>query len=246
MADLDTRPGPREYLCSLRQHVREPITSALEHVQRERREVTRECEAFEAFADRVAEFSTTAAKSQPAPVTTDFSSRQTTEADSLREAYRETVMAVSHYERVYDEPLVANVRAELGAEIATLFESTGDTALIPAQQQAVVSAAKQAATDREEFCDALETEEAALESLLADLTAVLDELNSTVVPAWYRQTFREKLTAIITTRQSQLAERSFSYLNGHNLCESLYSDQPQTYPVLMAVARLHDCVEIRE
>lgn len=246
MADLDTRPGPRDYLCSLRQHVREPVSNAIEHVEREHREVTREREAFEAFADRVADFSTAPAGNQPTPSTMAFSPRPATKTEALRQAYRETVMAVSHYERVYDEPLAENVRAELQAEIAALFEPTADTALIPAQQDAVVSAARQAAADREEFCEALETEKSALQSLQADLTAVLDELDSTIVPAWYRQKFTDKLTAIITTRQSQLAERSFSYLDGHNLCESLYRNEPQTYPVLMAVARLHDCVTIRE
>jgi len=74
---------------------------------------------------------------------------------------------------------------------------------------------------------------------------VLDELDSTIVPAWYRQQFHDNLLAIIETRQAQLEERSIPQLDGHDLCESLYHDEPQTYPVLMAIARLRDCVTIR-
>lgn len=245
MADLDTHPGPRDYLCSLRQHVREPISNALETAQREHREVARERDALEAFADRVSDLSTTPSRSSPPATVTLRSSHQSADIEALRQAYRETVMAVSHYEEVYDESLVVNVRAELGPEIATLFEPNTELSLLPVHQQTVVSAARQGATDRDELCDTLEAEISSLRSLRTDLTAVLEKLDSTIVPGWYRERFKNNLMTIITTRQSQLEERSLSHLDGHNLCESLYQHEPQTYPVLMAVARLRDCITIR-
>ncbi|WP_254280775.1 DUF7260 family protein [Haloarcula marina] len=245
MADLDTRPGPREYLSSFRQHVRKPISNALERVQRERREEVRERDAFEAFADRVADLPTTSSTSQSVFAVTALPDRSTTDTEALRQAYRDTVMSVPHYETVYDESLTENVRAELGPEIAALFTSTTGPSLLLEHQRAVLSAAEQARTDREEFQDTLDAESESLRSLREDLTAVLDELDSTIVPAWYRQQFHDNLLAIIETRQSQLEERSIPQLDGHDLCESLYQDEPQTYPVLMAVARLHDCVTIR-
>lgn len=245
MADIETRPPPREYLSSLRQHVQEPVSNALERSRRERREIERERDAFEAFAERVADLSTASASKASIPSMTVRSSSSVADADALRRLYAETVMAVPHYEAVYDEPIRTNVRAELGPEVAALFEQPGTTArLVPAQQRAVVSAARQAATDREEFCDTLEAEVASLRSLREDLTGILDELDSTIVPAWYYQQFRDDLSSIITTRQAQLTERSVGYLDGHNLCESLYCDLEHTYPVLKAVARLLDCVTV--
>jgi hypothetical protein len=245
MADLDTRPGPRDYLCSLRQHVREPISNAVERAKREHREVTREREAFETFAERVADHPTEPTDDGPVPAVTVLSTRSAPESESLRHAYSETVMAVAHYETVYDEPLTAHVRAELGPEIATLFQSSADGALIPEQRRTVVAAARQAATDREEFCGTLDVELESLRSSCTEITAILDELDSTTIPAWYHQQFTNELTSIIRNRQAHLAERSLSYLDGHNLCESLYHEEPQTYPVLMAVARLRDCVTVR-
>lgn len=114
MADLDTRPGPRQYLCSLRQHVREPISNAVERAQREHREVARERDAFESFADRVEGLSTAPADVQPFSSVTALPDRSATETTALRRAYQETVMAVPHYETVYDESLTENVRAEFG------------------------------------------------------------------------------------------------------------------------------------
>lgn len=245
MADLDTRPGPRDYLFSLRQHVRKPISNALETAQQEHREVTRERDALDAFADRVSDFSTISSASISPSTVSLHSSQQSTDIEGLRQAYRETVMAVPHYDEVYDESLVSNVRAELGPEIATLFESNTEVSLISVQQQTVITAARQRAADRDKLCETLDAEISSLRSLRADLTAVLEELDSTIVPGWYRERFKDKLMAIITTRQSQLEERSLSHLDGHNLCESLYQNEPQTYPVLMAVARLRDCVTLQ-
>jgi hypothetical protein len=245
MANLDSPPGPREYLSSLRQHVREPIVSAIERAQRERREVEAEREAFETFVDRVADLPTVSAVStEPAPPAMLPRPRTGADSETLRRVYRETVMDVPHYEAVYDEPVTMNVRAELGPEVASLFESTAAT-LSPTQQGAVLSAAREAATAREEFCDTLEAEVTSLRTGRDDLGAILDQLDSTTVPAWYSQQFRDELLSIITTRQTQLTERPLSSLDRHNLCEWLYGDGKETYPVLVAVARLLDCVTVR-
>lgn len=246
MADLDTRPGPREHLHALRKYVRKPVSGALERAERECREIDDEREAFEALAERVADLRTASTPARPVPSVSAPVPRSGADGEDLREAYRETVMAVPHYEAVYDEPLVTNARAEFGPDIGSLFASETTSRLLPAQQQTIVSAARQAAADRAEVCETLEDEITSLRSLRGEITAVLDELDSTVVPSWYYPQFQESLLSIITTRQSQLDERTLSHLDGHNLCESLYEDQPQTYPVLMAVARLVDCVAVKE
>jgi hypothetical protein len=116
---------------------------------------------------------------------------------------------------------------------------------VSVQQETVAAAARQVAADRDELCETLDAEITSLQSLRADLMEVLKKLDSTIVPGWYREEFKTKLMGIITTRQSQLEARSLSHLDGHNLCESLYQQDPQAYPVLMAVARLRDCVTIR-
>lgn len=245
MADAESSPEPRQYLCSLRQHVREPLDTAIERVEQERSEVALECTAFEKFADRVATLSPASPTESSLSSVTVLSDPPTTETATLRQDYRDTVMAVPHYGDVYGESLMENVVAELGPDIATLFQPERGSSLVPSQQRAIVSAANRAAADCTEFCETLDNELSTLRSMCDDITVVLDELNSSVVPAWYQQQFENRLTEISSTRQSQLEHRVVSYLDGHNLCESLYHDDPHTYPVLTAVARLLDSVTIR-
>lgn len=98
----------------------------MDHVVDERAEVAAERDAFAAFAERVEACptpspSSVASGSVPRAVTTR-SDDAPDHAARLRRAYRETVMAVDHYDVVYDEPLVVNAAAELGPDAATVLD----------------------------------------------------------------------------------------------------------------------------
>lgn len=246
MAELKFPHGPRQHLTALRDHVCEPVCTAIELAEREQHEVALERDAFERFADRARAIpvdSTLESGLTAIPVTDDSGSNS---ISALRRAYSKTVTDLDHYEEEYDESITENATAEFGPEIATLFDPASHTAFTERHRRCLVSAALQSAADREEFCETLGAELESLQSVRERLLAVLNELDSSVVPGWYRQQFQERLLEIITARQSAIEDRSPTHLDGHNLCQYLYGTEPQTYPALRAVARLLDSVTVRE
>jgi len=247
MTEATTFEGPHQYLSALRQHVLGPLRDAIEIAEQEYREVENEQTAFEEFAARVSAVPTVSAPTQTLPIESTSGESPLQRAAELRAAYRETVMAVPHYTDVYDETIGESLVAEFGPELAELFEPANGISFTAYHKDALVTAAEQSATERGEFHDTLSTERASLGSLCQDLEALLNEFDTNIVPAWYRQRFIERLDDVLQTRQSVLDKRtSVAYLDGHNLCEYLYSEGPWTYPVLTAVARLLDSVVFQE
>jgi hypothetical protein len=246
MSETDTRPGSLQHLCSLREHVLGPLSNAAEITERERRAVAKERDAFGAFADRVRDIAPESPDEPSIAVVRRLEDSQSSAQCSLRRAYRETVMDMPHYDQEYGEPIVENVAAELSPELATFFDSTTRSTLSASAKERIVAGAEEAAESREEFRGTLDSELDSLRSSRRDLQALLDELDSSVVPGWYYQQFHEQLLAIIHARQSKLEDRTAGYFDGHNLCTYLYSAEPRTYPVLTAVARLLDSVSVRK
>ena len=110
----------------LREHVLNPLTDAQAVVQREATEINTEREAFDQLAQRVTTVETVPdLRPEPQAHTLRVES-QLQAADQLREAYRETVMNVPHYEDVCGESLETNVAAELPPEVAVLFQEPAD------------------------------------------------------------------------------------------------------------------------
>lgn len=247
MAELDTQSRPRQYLCTLRQHVLEPISAAEAIAEQERNEVALERDAFEQFAERVTDISPVSPQTPSLLAGTVLTEPSTDGTEVLRRAYTETVMDVSHYDEVYGEPAVENTVAEFGPEIASLFQPTSGLSFTEPHKRVLITATEQRATERDEFCDALDSELESLRSMRRDLTTVLDELDTSVIPSWYHEQFEDRVTDILHARQSKLRTRSpMSYLDGHNLCTYLYCDDDWTYPVLTAVARLLDSITVRD
>ena len=247
MAELDPRTGARQHLSVLRGHVLEPLSTAETVGERERVEVARERDAFQQFADRVADISPTSPQPPALRAGTVNTSVSTSKTEELREAYEETVMAVSHYDEVYGESVEENAVAEFGPDLASLLVPRNDVSFTEPQKQALVGVAEQRAADRDEFCSTLDSELNSLDSMRDDLTAVLDTLDSSIVPAWYREQFEKELTQVLSARQSTLGSRSsVSYTDGHSLCDYLYDEESWTYPGLTAVARLLDSVTVRD
>lgn len=246
MAELDATSSSY-YLSLLRRHVLEPVSTAEEHVERERGEIALERDAFRQFADRVADAAPTSRPAPTLPTGTVMTDAVSDETAALRRAYERTIASVPHYDEVYDESIVENASAELGPELASLLRPGTGPAFTSPHKRALVDAVERRATDREEFCEVLDSEIESLAERRRELTAVLDELDTSVVPSWYCDRFEDRIVRILRSRQTTLgAQSTVSYLDGHNLCTYLYHREPWTYPVLTSVARLLDSVTLRE
>jgi len=161
----------------------------------------------------------------------------------VRAAYRETVMSVPHYGEVYGEPLATNVAAEFGRDLAAGVRADGPMPLTQPCKNALRAAAAQAARERRTFLDVLDREAESVTSASAELTEILDNLDTTAVPEWHREAFADRLDRIAHDRQELIrAPRPLPSDDGHSLCDYLYRDEPWTYPVLTAVTRLREAV----
>lgn len=246
MSQITVQNDSRQYLHTFRQHVLDPLSTAEARTEEEREEVDAERDAYEQFAARVAEIPTDSSKPAAPVVKNVLRERSPRHSEALREAYRETVMAVPHYDGVYDETLEEHVLTEFGPELTELFQPLAGISFTEHHRDTLVAAAEQRARDRAEFCDALDSEAESLGSLRRDLETLLDEFDTSIVPAWYREQFDDKLGDVLHARQAILNTRSLSCLDGHNLCEYLYDETSWTYPVLTAVARLLDSIVVQD
>ena len=142
----------------------------------ERSRTREEARAFDRFATRVSETDPTTAGGSPTlntagPAVATFGSAPDDRGlATVREAYRRTVMSVTHYEEEYGESLAENVSEEFDPEIAAVL--TEGNRLTPPVQQAIVERAFDARNRREQFLNVLSTETDSLERTGDELTAV--------------------------------------------------------------------------
>ncbi|MFC7078651.1 DUF7260 family protein [Haloarcula halophila] len=244
MAETTLPDGPRQYLRVFRHHVREPISDAQGRVAREREEIAAERSAFEAFRTAVADLR---------PVTVSPSKRQRSvvgldsqpdQVERLCETFESTVMSVPHYEAVYDESLSQHMLAELGDPAAAVVDSPTNT-ITPQQRSALLTAIDRTIDDRTAYADVLAEEATALATADSAIKEIVEGLDDVLIQDWYKAEFETRLDEIIRDRQSVVHGRiSPSPIDGRSLCVHLYADQPWTFPVLTAVARLQDAVVV--
>ena len=247
MAELNTNHAARQHLYVLEKHVLGPLSTAETLATRERSEVAAERDAFEEFADRVSKLDPVTVDRQAVPLGDATNELPNQRTERLRQAYEETVMAVSHYDDVYGESLEENVTVEFGAELAEVFRVDSSVSFSPRHRELIVGAANQQARDRADFCDELDAEIDSLQSVHGDLSSLLGTLDNSTVPAWHSEEFTARIDAIQASRQSALFARSLpSRYDSHTLCGYLYGDEPWTYPGLTAVARVLDSVALRD
>jgi len=233
------------------------IERALEVVEAEIELVSTERDAFERFLSRLHEV-------QPAgreTVTTDAgpAAMATTEPtvssgiERIRRAYRETVMAVPHYEREYGDTLAGSLSAEVGAPLARhVADGAG---LPPSVYRSLVEATERTHSQRGEFIGVLERERDSLQSAASDLDAIerrVVELGRAIPDASSDDlsTLDRKL-ARMETRCTDLANRraelihnrsvrEISGTEGVSLLQYLYGDAETATPALSDVA---DCLD---
>lgn len=240
------------------------VTLALAHIdaarsllEEERTRIADEAAAFGAFARRVADV-------EPAttPVTdggpTASTSLETTPGDdslaAVREAYRETVMDVPHYDEEYDESLARNMSLEFGEDVAGAVEN--GTPLTPQLKATLVERSRTARRQRaslltkfEEEAEALDDAERTLATCRrtaerirdADLARYsFDELAAEWRLLAERQSDAE---ALLEQRQRTVQERertTGTRPGGPSFEEYVYGPMDVTHPVLAAGTTVAD------
>lgn len=227
--------NPQLYVESMWRYVLDPLRTAVGTAADERAELAAEERAFEAFIRRLRPLE---------PITVGVDQRVPTSAiqrrtDAVRDAYRETVIDVDHYDAVYGEPLLENAAAELGADAATVLGPDSGSVFTPQAKQLLINSAELCLEERRSFDRTLEAEVESLDAALGPLTTLVESLDGTLVPAWYRETFESELADILTERQQYLHSGTGTR-DTHDLCEYLYGREPWQYPVLTGVTRLQN------
>lgn len=238
-----TREANDPLVPSLREHVLEPLSTAERAVEEERTEVNAEQKAYTEFKQRVAGIETvTMPADGPGPAArTPVVETRSRQDERLRNAFRQTVMSVDHYEAVYGEPLEEHAARELSAEVAAPLRQDTTTRFTELYKTALTSAVEDAVSDREAFCDRLDDELASLVSARESLADRIDSIDGTSVFAHDRPELSAELDAVAQARQETIQGRNHSpRADGHDLCHYLYRDYSWTYPVLTAVARFRN------
>jgi hypothetical protein len=224
-----------------------PTRTAREQAETERAEVAAERRAIEAFIDRVESLSTAsrarAGTRSPGmgTVAVETDASDATLA-TIRSAYRETVMAVDHYETVYGDGLPESLAAEFGPELAVAIGDGAGGAFTPQLRGALLDAAGESRDDRTRFLDTLDAEIESLraaENAFGELFGRLgDQPEGAPAAPAPGDGIVDRLETIAAGRQERLNRRpDVRRVDGHDLCSYLYADAGWTYPVLAGVAR---------
>jgi len=154
------------------------VRDARTECRNERRRVLDERDAFDRFAERVADVDPVPAETQRSPQERakrhlNAGTRPDGGDVALRRvlsAYHDTVMALPHYQSEYDETVAESLSVELGPDTATALAS--DRTLSPGAQSALVRRSRRAVDARERLADVVAGEIERLseaESALADI-----------------------------------------------------------------------------
>lgn len=234
------------------------IDTALET---ELRRSAAERDAFQAFIDRVGEIPAATGAPDSVPPTVGLDTTGPSQLQAVRVAYEETVMATPHYETEYGESYPVNLRAELGADVATAM--LGARRLNRRHKHAVLGAATDALAARRQLIASLEDESDSVDALyqpVCTLASDLDRLEAAIDrPAAtdsarpdrepqlrdaYRRrlgVFEDRCHELIDRRQSEIVDlRHELYLSFSqpDLPTYLYQELSADHPVVAILTRL--------
>jgi len=142
-------------------------------LESERRAVTEEIDAFDAFVDRIQELPAEAPT--PADGVRGIGYRSGGSGlERVKAAYEETVMCVSHYDQDYGDTYRESVVTEFGPEIGGAL--TDGPRFQPHLKQAILGKARSCRADRESFLETLETESESVDAVGGELDDIEAEL----------------------------------------------------------------------
>ncbi|MGQ4554400.1 DUF7260 family protein [Halobellus sp. GM3] len=224
-------------------------------VRTERRYVTDEREAFEAFADRVDAVEPTAA-APSAGAAQLRSIERTPGLDRVRDAYESTVMDVPHYVHEYGDTYEESVTEEFGPEIGYLL-TAGDH-LGEQLKRALLSKARECCSEREGLLRTLDIESesiSAVEQAIDPIRRELRDFDPEVSPRWSYgaleaewnrlNTLSGKCEGISIDRQEAIIRqrREFNIPTAApDIPTYLYHEFEERYPILSLIVSLDETV----
>lgn len=232
----------------------EPFDAMQRRLREERRRTTAERDAFKTFARRVQRLQTATITNT---TTVLIERTQDDGPEAVLDAYRETVMAVPHYEEEYDKRAHADVAEEFGPEIAAALAESGG--LDGSTKRAVLLAAAGSHRSREALLEALDSESGSIDSVAPQLRTIADDLESISSIDFDTETFgaldayrcridtlREKCDAIAATRQDTVQHYRNTIVGTGDVIsvpEYLYQHFDHTFPILAYIAELGDIMD---
>jgi hypothetical protein len=231
------------------------LVATFRHIEEARSLVTREHDRTATELDAFTEFERKldgieATRSVPASgnMVAMASESPDRQLEQVQDAYRETVMSVSHYEDDYDEPIQVNMTAELGEEVgAAVIDGTRFTAQL---KRGLISQCHEARRRRAELLTTLDREERRLVDAKADLSDIESALEAETPEATRNLAFPElsdrwkRLGDVEDQCQDLLDEHAATRKNTPEerpeFREYVYRSLPSEYPVLSDGTRLLD------
>lgn len=225
------------------------LADAKSVAETERKCVVAERDAFHRFARRIESMSASDGRQATPPLITRGGSSDIQQLREVRDAYRNTVMSVPHYEEEYDESLRENLAAEFDDRVATALADGRQFS--PLLKNTVFVQAASAKRSREKLSEALEDELVSLRNARNRLREHEQVLERTMKP---REELHQKSMStlieyekilhreegrceeLLTDRQQEIhrENRSFSRSSKPGIQQYLYDSLDVTYPVLAA------------
>lgn len=239
------------------------MEAALDCIRRERDEVECECRAMQRFRQRIQRLDThTPQIEQPTFGTQQrLSPSRRLVRDRIESCYRETVMAVNHYDDVYGDSFEESVSIEFGTEIARQISEA--TSFSPIFQQHLLDATQRCITNRRIYVETLQDERTALKDAQSTVRKIrqmvlkindeqLQCLSGTQLTTQYEtlHSMRQECEGWLQSRQQQLHARlsKESPVADANtgLCPYLYASLDVTYPILSTFVAIHNQIYARK
>lgn len=227
------------------------LTAATDALQTELERTRRERDALASFVERVAN-ATTANPRLADGGRVQRTGSSNAELSVVVDAYRSTILDLSHYDDEYDDSLFEHMTAELG-EDAMLAVRNG-AVLSPQLQRTLCARGLEAKRRRDRLLDALDAESdslalsrRALESITDDLDAVAADVDvdppddvdrRTLIDAWQTaEDARRRVERRLEERQREIHAQRDVVGDGDGpfaVYEYVYDALPTDYPVLSA------------
>ena len=235
--------------------IAQQIEAAVAALDEERERLDDERAAFTQFRKHVASMDIhapsphTIARAKNAVTGTSTATTSATQLKRVRDAYRETVMSVPHYEEDYGQSLNDDIAEEFSPELASVLAATDS--LTPPIQETLLTGCQRATKDRTTLFSALDREADSLQHTRETLEALhttLNEMNQRPLAVWSTNDIistyerladlETKCDELAAERQAELRSQRIPGPNptDEELNEYLYESLPVTHPVLADLA----------
>jgi hypothetical protein len=231
-------------------------------IRTERRLVTAEVEAFDAFLDRVKSITPGRPASTPAVQARGYKrERSSGGLGGIRSAYEQTVMSCDHYDDEYADTYAESVTAEFGPEIGRFL--IDGSRLQPHLRRALIQRAQTCRDDREHLLDMIEMESESVDAVAPEFRSIQAELREfsprsdpdaagsygALEAEWRRlDVLTEQVSDLSATRQRAIiAQRRRFHLpiDAPDMPVYLYQDLDDEYPLLSSFVRLQREIHAR-